>query len=82
MPGTIQLSRSDAWIYRPEVDIPVVHPPDLAAEGINVEPTYWAVDGLVAMPWQGMPLRAALLLVAALLALTLLFSGEALTCYQ
>lgn len=45
-------------------------------------PTYWAVDGLDAMTWRGLPLQAALLPVAAMLAFTLLFSAVALARFQ
>ncbi|MBA3590815.1 ABC transporter permease [Methylibium sp.] len=36
-------------------------------------PTHWAVDGLDAMTWRGLPLQVALLPVAAMLGFTLLF---------
>jgi len=45
-------------------------------------PTHWAVDGLDAMTWRGLPLQAALLPVAALLGFTLLFSAVALARFQ
>lgn len=45
-------------------------------------PTYWAVDGLDAMTWRGLPLQAALLPVAAMLGFTLLFSAVALARFQ
>ena len=45
-------------------------------------PTHWAVEGLDAMTWRGLPLQAALLPVAALLAFTLLFSAVALARFQ
>ncbi len=45
-------------------------------------PTHWAVDGLDAMTWRGLPLQAALLPVAALLGFTLLFSAVALLRFQ
>jgi ABC-2 type transport system permease protein len=45
-------------------------------------PTHWAVDGLDAMTWRGLPLQAALLPVAAMLGFTLLFSAVALARFQ
>jgi ABC-2 type transport system permease protein len=45
-------------------------------------PTHWAVDGLDAMTWRGLPLQAALLPVAALMGFTLLFSAVALARFQ
>lgn len=45
-------------------------------------PTHWAVDGLDAMTWRGLPLQDALLPVAALLGFTLLFSVVALARFQ
>jgi ABC-2 type transport system permease protein len=45
-------------------------------------PTHWAVDGLDAMTWRGLPLQDALLPVAALLGFTLLFSAVALARFQ
>ena len=45
-------------------------------------PTHWAVDGLDAMTWRGLPLPAALLPVAAMLGFTLLFSAVALARFQ
>jgi ABC-2 type transport system permease protein len=45
-------------------------------------PTHWAVDGLDAMTWRGLPLQAALLPVAAQLGFTLLFSAVALARFQ
>jgi ABC-2 type transport system permease protein len=45
-------------------------------------PTHWAVDGLDAMTWRGLPLQAALLPVAAMLGFTLLFSVVALARFQ
>ena len=41
-------------------------------------PTRWAVDGLEAMTWRGLPLEAALAPVAALLGFSLLFGALAL----
>lgn len=43
-----------------------------------VVPTRWAVDGLDAMTWRGLPLVAALPAMAALLGFALLFGGLAL----
>jgi ABC-2 type transport system permease protein len=45
-------------------------------------PTHWAVDGLDAMTWRGLPLQDALLPVAAMLGFTLLFSVVALARFQ
>ena len=45
-------------------------------------PTHWAVDGLDAMTWRGLPLQAALLPVAAMLGFTFLFSAVALARFQ
>jgi ABC-2 type transport system permease protein len=45
-------------------------------------PTHWAVDGLDAMTWRGLPLQAALLPVAAMLGFTSLFSAVALARFQ
>ena len=45
-------------------------------------PTHWAVEGLDAMTWRGLPLQAAVLPVAAMLGFTLLFSAVALTRFQ
>ena len=45
-------------------------------------PTHWAVDGLDAMTWRGLPLQAAVLPVAAMLGFTLLFSVVALARFQ
>ncbi len=45
-------------------------------------PAHWAVDGLDAMTWRGLPLQDALLPVAALLGFTLLFSAVALARFQ
>ena len=45
-------------------------------------PTHWAVDGLDAMTWRGLPLQAALQPVAAMLGFTLLFSAVALARFQ
>jgi ABC-2 type transport system permease protein len=45
-------------------------------------PTHWAVDGLDAMTWRGLPLQAALVPVAALLGFTLVFSTVALARFQ
>jgi ABC-2 type transport system permease protein len=45
-------------------------------------PTHWAVDGLDAMTWRGLPLQAAGLPVAAMLGFTLLFSVVALARFQ
>jgi ABC-2 type transport system permease protein len=45
-------------------------------------PTHWAVDGLDAMTWRGLPLQAAVLPVAAMLGFTLLFSAVALVRFQ
>jgi ABC-2 type transport system permease protein len=45
-------------------------------------PTHWAVDGLDAMTWRGLPLQDALLPVAAMLGFTLLFSAVALARFQ
>lgn len=45
-------------------------------------PTHWAVDGLDAMTWRGLPLQSALLPVAVMLGFTLLFSAVALTRFQ
>jgi ABC-2 type transport system permease protein len=45
-------------------------------------PTHWAVDGLDAMTWRGLPLQAALLPVAAMLGFTLVFSAVALARFQ
>jgi ABC-type multidrug transport system permease subunit len=45
-------------------------------------PTHWAVDGLDAMTWRGLPVQDALLPVAALLGFTLLFSAVALARFQ
>jgi ABC-2 type transport system permease protein len=45
-------------------------------------PTHWAVDGLDAMTWRGLPLPAALLPVAAMLGFTVLFSAVALARFQ
>jgi ABC-2 type transport system permease protein len=45
-------------------------------------PTHWAVTGLDAMTWRGLPLQAALLPVAALLGFTVLFSAVALARFQ
>lgn len=45
-------------------------------------PAHWAVDGLDAMTWRGLPLQAAVLPVAAMLGFTLLFSAVALARFQ
>lgn len=45
-------------------------------------PTHWAVDGLDAMTWRGLPLQAAVLPVAAMLAFTVLFSAIALARFR
>ena len=45
-------------------------------------PTHWAVEGLDAMTWRGLPLQAAVLPVAAMLGFTLLFSTVALARFQ
>ena len=45
-------------------------------------PTHWAVDGLDAMTWRGLPLQAALPPVAAMLGFALLFSVVALARFQ
>ena len=45
-------------------------------------PTHWAVEGLDAMTWRGLPLQAALPPVAALLGFTLIFSAVALARFQ
>lgn len=45
-------------------------------------PTHWAVDGLDAMTWRGLPFEAALLPVAAMLGFTLLFSAVAVGRFQ
>ncbi|MEZ5653716.1 MAG: ABC transporter permease [Burkholderiaceae bacterium] len=45
-------------------------------------PTYYAVDGLDAMTWRGLPFQAALVPVAAMLGFTLLFSTIALARFQ
>jgi ABC-2 type transport system permease protein len=41
-------------------------------------PTYWAVEGLDAMSWRGLPLQAALAPMGAMLAFTAIFSALAL----
>jgi ABC-2 type transport system permease protein len=41
-------------------------------------PTYWAVEGLDAMTWRGLPLQSALLPIGAMLAFTALFAALAL----
>jgi ABC-2 type transport system permease protein len=58
-----------------------IFPPWLQKVAMGM-PTHWAVDGLDAMTWRGMPLQAALLPVAALLGFTLLFSAVALARFQ
>ncbi len=45
-------------------------------------PTYWAVEGLDAMSWRGLPLSAALLPVGAMLAFTAVFAGLALWRFE
>jgi ABC-2 type transport system permease protein len=45
-------------------------------------PTHWAIDRIDAMTWRGLPLRAALLPVVALLGFTLLFYAVALARFQ
>jgi ABC-2 type transport system permease protein len=45
-------------------------------------PTRWAIDGLDAMSWRGLPLDAALLPVAVLLAFSALFSALAVARFQ
>ena len=45
-------------------------------------PTHWAVEGLDAMTWRGLPLHDALLPMGALLGFTLLFSAVALARFQ
>ncbi len=45
-------------------------------------PTYWAVQGLDAMTWRGLPLAAALPAVGALLGFALLFGAVALARFR
>ena len=45
-------------------------------------PVHWAVDGLDAMTWRGLPLQAAVLPVAALLGFSALFATVALARFQ
>ena len=45
-------------------------------------PTRWAIDGLDAMSWRGLPLDAALLPVAMLLAFSAVFSALAVARFQ
>lgn len=45
-------------------------------------PTHWAVEGLDAMTWRGLPLQAALAPVAAMLGFTALFSAVALARFR
>jgi len=41
-------------------------------------PTHWAIEGLDAMTWRGLPLASAVVPVAAMLGFTVLFSAVAL----
>jgi ABC-2 type transport system permease protein len=45
-------------------------------------PTHWAVEGLDAMTWRGLPLQAALAPVAAMLGFTAVFAAVALARFQ
>jgi ABC-2 type transport system permease protein len=45
-------------------------------------PTRWAIDGLDAMTWRGLPLEAALMPVGVMLAFTAAFAAVALARYQ
>jgi ABC-2 type transport system permease protein len=45
-------------------------------------PTRWAIDGLDAMTWRGLPLEAALLPVGVMLAFTAAFAAVALARFQ
>jgi len=45
-------------------------------------PTRWAIDGLDAMSWRGLPLDAALLPVAVLLAFSAVFAALAVARFQ
>ena len=65
----------DAWVPS------FIFPPWLQTVSMWM-PTHWAVDGLDAMTWRGLPLQDALLPVAALLGFTLLFSAVALARFQ
>ena len=56
-------------------------PPWLQAVGVWM-PTHWAIDGLDAMTWRGLPLQAAVAPVAAMLAFTALFSVVALARFK
>jgi ABC-2 type transport system permease protein len=52
--------------------------PDWLQRATLVVPTRWAVDGLDAMTWRGLPLQAAFLPVAVLLGWSALFALIAL----
>ena len=45
-------------------------------------PTRWAIDGLDAMTWRGLPLEAAVMPVLAMLAFTAVFAGLAIARFQ
>jgi ABC-2 type transport system permease protein len=45
-------------------------------------PTRWAIDGLDAMTWRGLPLEAAVMPVLAMLAFTAVFAGLAVARFQ
>ncbi len=45
-------------------------------------PTRWAIDGLDAMTWRGLPLQDALLPVAAMLAFTAAFAAIAIARFK
>jgi ABC-2 type transport system permease protein len=45
-------------------------------------PTHWAIEGLDAMTWRGLPLQAALAPVGAMLGFTLLFAAVALARFD